>query len=163
MAIIAIVRVSRIHGVAGIDIVWEIYWQTMEGCVAVLMASITAFRSIFVSNGRRKARENKWTPSYSWVQRAKQRQKTRESKESDVREDQHHYIPRALLTGMRTFIREHGRTAEGTISTSSDTRFLDGDTEAQLSVESRPDDQQVQVSHESRVKSSLNPWHYPIR
>ena len=159
MAIIAIVRVSRIKSAAGIDLVWEIYWQTMEGCVAVLMASITAFRSIFVSNGTQNSRENKWMPANSWIQRAKRRQK---SKESDVRENQQHSIPRALLTGMRTFIREHGRTAEGTISTSSDTRVLERDDEAQLSVESISHDQHVHVQHEWRVESSLSPWQYPI-
>ncbi|KAL9582366.1 MAG: hypothetical protein Q9203_005522 [Teloschistes exilis] len=51
MSIIAIVKASGIRTPSdSFDILWELFWQQIEACLAVLMVSITAFRSIFVSN-----------------------------------------------------------------------------------------------------------------
>lgn len=51
MSIIAIVKASGIRTPSdSFDILWELFWQQIEACVAVLMVSITAFRSIFISN-----------------------------------------------------------------------------------------------------------------
>lgn len=38
-------------GRAWLDLSWELFWQQMEGCTAVLMGSITAFRSAFNRGG----------------------------------------------------------------------------------------------------------------
>ena len=157
MAIIALIRVSRIHSVAGIDVVWEFFWQTIEGCVAVLMASITAFRTVFASHGTRDSDEKRWVPAYTWIQRAKERKWRNKSSED---EDQLPSIPRALMTGMRTFIRNHDRTAGGTTAlTNPGTCVSEMDDEAQLSVESRAQEQRVLVRREWRVESSVSDWH----
>ncbi|KAL8662683.1 MAG: hypothetical protein Q9202_004467 [Teloschistes flavicans] len=51
MSIIAIVKASGIRTPSdSFDILWELFWQQIEACVAVLMVSITAFRSLFTSN-----------------------------------------------------------------------------------------------------------------
>lgn len=51
MIIIAIVKASGIRTPSdSFDILWELFWQQIEACVAVLMVSITAFRSLFTSH-----------------------------------------------------------------------------------------------------------------
>ena len=158
MAIIALIRESRIRSAGGIDMVWSFFWRTMEGCVAVLMASITAFRTVFASHGTRDSGEKRWTPASTWLQRAKERQGRNKSSED---EDQLSSIPRALMTGLRTFIRKHDRTAGGTTTalTSPGTCTSELDDEAQLSVESRAQEpQRVLVRREWRVESSVSIW-----
>ena len=49
MTALAIIRVSEIHGPSNVDVVWEIFWQWMEAGIAVMMASVTAFRTIVQS------------------------------------------------------------------------------------------------------------------
>lgn len=104
MIVIAIVRVSglRIQKKNNIDIQWELFWQDVEATVAVIMVSITAFRSL-LSMKALKARENK---QRSWVS---YRRKLLVRKFNKVSEDetdieQLRSIPRATLTGIRTFI-----------------------------------------------------------
>ncbi len=47
MIIIAIVRISGLRIETTIlDVVWELFWQQAEAAVAVIMVSITAFRSL---------------------------------------------------------------------------------------------------------------------
>ncbi|KAL9030054.1 MAG: hypothetical protein Q9196_001790 [Gyalolechia fulgens] len=54
MIIIAIIKASGIRtSVDSFDLVWEVFWQQMEACAAVLMVSLTAFRSVFLSNKQR--------------------------------------------------------------------------------------------------------------
>lgn len=53
MMIIAIIRISgyRFHGVGirgSLDSTWAFFWLYLEACVAVIMCSITAFRSLFI-------------------------------------------------------------------------------------------------------------------
>lgn len=53
MTIIAIIRISgyRFHGVGirgSVDSTWAFFWLYLEACVAVIMSSITAFRSLFI-------------------------------------------------------------------------------------------------------------------
>ncbi|KAL8699566.1 MAG: hypothetical protein Q9201_005933 [Fulgogasparrea decipioides] len=63
MVIVAIVKASGIRtSVDSFDLVWEIFWQQIEACVAVLMVSFTAFRSIFIS-GKSKANKRNDRPS----------------------------------------------------------------------------------------------------
>lgn len=51
MVIIAIIKASGIRtSVGSFNLVWELFWQQVEACAAVLMVSFTAFRSIFLSN-----------------------------------------------------------------------------------------------------------------
>ena len=52
MILIAIIRISGLRAGNSIDVAWEIFWQFMEACIAVLMVSLTAFRSLFVLHDR---------------------------------------------------------------------------------------------------------------
>lgn len=52
MIITAIVQISGIHTPAkNFDATWGIFWQFMEACIAVIMVSLTTFRSLFVAHG----------------------------------------------------------------------------------------------------------------
>lgn len=53
MTLIAIIRISgyRINGIGlsgSIDSTWAFFWLYLEACIAVIMASTTAFRSFFI-------------------------------------------------------------------------------------------------------------------
>ena len=121
------IRTGRV--IDSTDSVWETYWQFIAAEIALTMTAATAFRTMFVSRaaeGRRVARaapeldqKGFWyTKSqkllhsilstrswYSWTSR----------KSSGTRDDRHgdwegkpmtlrQEVPRATLTGMRTFI-----------------------------------------------------------
>lgn len=111
MAVVAIIRVSKIHGAENVDVVWEIFWQYMKGSIAVLMASVTTFRALFVDQQRqpREPQEKKRTPSYSWPERIKGK-RSASNVETRYRLDLSS-LPRATLTSMRTFIRRNNRSA----------------------------------------------------
>lgn len=132
MVVIAVVRMSRISGSDGVA-VWQTLWQTLEGCVALLMASITAFRTIFMS--QENAGQKRWTPSSSWIQRAQQR---KTSKEGDVwGGDQLPSIARATFARMNVYVRGRHGTAEGNTSLDCETGSSETEVETPLSVKSR--------------------------
>jgi hypothetical protein len=137
MIVLAIVRMCRIsYSGRGTDPIWQIFWQTLESCVALLMASITAFRTIFGEPGQKR-----WEPSYSWIQRAKQRQT---SKEGDPwHTDQLPIIPEATFANMKMPVRGQQRTAEGSATPGSETRPSNSEDEPSLSVKGGQQDQNV--------------------
>ena len=104
MIVIAIVRLSglRTQG-ATLDLVWKRFWQQVEGCVAVLMVSLTACYAFFmgdVSNSR-DAEVRLWHyPQASILHQI------RFIGDSNGRLPT---IPSATLTGMRTVIRGEQR------------------------------------------------------
>lgn len=58
MVIVAIIKASGIRtSVDSFDLVWEVFWQQIEACTAVLMVSFTAFRSVFISNKSKAGRK----------------------------------------------------------------------------------------------------------
>ena len=62
MIVIALIYISRIRtSVDSFNLVWILFWQQAGACAAVVMVSITAFRSIFISN-KRKADKTKAEP-----------------------------------------------------------------------------------------------------
>ena len=101
MAIIAFIRSASIRSDAVWDTSWILFWQHIEACNAVIMVSLTAFRSFFVSgvsSTRRARRAREWySPSFTGRRRPK----------DDLlrREIDMPTIPSATLTGMRTFLR----------------------------------------------------------
>lgn len=107
MIIIAIVRISSIrlpdHAT---DIVWAIFWQQVEACTAVIMVSLSAFRSFFVTHESRlckdRIRNRHWYMSKKKASAWRRKMLQSESEEMD-----HHLpqIPRATMTGMSTVIR----------------------------------------------------------
>lgn len=128
MATIAIIRVSGFTiGSAShtqvYDLTWQLYWQYMEGCVACIMASVAAFRSLFVASSSREAKNNERRPSYSMRLRLIERIKRSRSKNSweamSGDEDQLPAIPSATLSGVKTFIRRNNRSAEITTMVSA--------------------------------------------
>lgn len=66
MIIIAIVRISGLRiEKAILDIVWELFWQQAEAAVAVIMVSITAFRSLLGIKAQQTREKN--TAKRSWT------------------------------------------------------------------------------------------------
>ena len=129
MVITAIVRMSKIF-----DVIWQALWQTLEGCVALLMTSITAFRTIFVSQEIRD-RQKHWAPSRYWLQREMER---KTSKESDVeRSGQIPSIPLATFDKMKRAFRGHLLTTAGRTTTDSEIFSTEREDETPLSVGSR--------------------------
>ena len=110
MMIIAIVRISGLRiEKAILDIVWELFWQQTEAAVAVIMVSITAFRSLLGIKAN-KTREKKMTQR-SWTL-SHHRPKVHAGffkKTTTTTHDESEFeplpsIPGANFTGMRTFI-----------------------------------------------------------
>ena len=63
MIIVAIIKASGIRtSVDSFNLVWELFWQQIEACAAVLMVSFTAFRSIFLSKKQQKLDRNNGRP-----------------------------------------------------------------------------------------------------
>ena len=64
MIVIALIYTSRIRtSVDSFNLVWKLFWQQVGACAAVIMVSLTAFRSIFVSN-KRKVDHTKAKPGF---------------------------------------------------------------------------------------------------
>ena len=62
MIIIAVIRISRVHA-SDFDI-WFLFLQQLEGCIAVLMLSLTALRTLYVS-AKKTQEQQKNKTSYS--------------------------------------------------------------------------------------------------
>ncbi len=107
MIMIAIVRVSalRIEN-PHIDGQWVLFWQDMEASVAVIMVSLTAFRSLLGIKAlkAREKREQLWF-SYRRNLLTRNFKKTSQDK-SEV--EQLPSIPGATLAGVHTFICSDG-------------------------------------------------------
>ena len=124
MAIVAIVRISGIK-LAGsaVDIVWLAFWQQQEASIAVIMVSVSAFRTLFVANpSNSPSPRSPGSPRY-WKKRILQN-RPGFSVYDGSHENEPQKIPRATLTGMRTVIQRVGMS---TVSPS------DGDFETLVS------------------------------
>ena len=121
MILVAIVRRTGLEYHGTFDTVWLFTWHHIEACVAVIMISITAFRSIYVSSLQtsraRKQQANK-KPWYSSPAAAIRRKRALDRKDDDFVAGLP-TIPSATLTGMRTFIQGGRRTGTGLQSTTS--------------------------------------------
>ena len=108
MVIVTIVRVSGLRNGSNLDPVWDFYWQVVESSIAIIMVSLTAFRSFFVQERIRRSQ-----PKKSWYHGVKQAWSSRSTGAS---EDSAHELPpiaRGHLTGLRTYIYGNGRTSQG--------------------------------------------------
>ena len=101
MIVIAFVRISgyRAHGSYGYT--WQAFWMEFEACVAIIMVSLTAFRSLFVT-AEIKSSRTKFGPWYS--SSVARLRKVRKPPASGYHTEGLPAIPTATLTGMRTFI-----------------------------------------------------------
>ena len=127
-----IIRIGGIrtgHAIKSIDSVWATYWQFVAANIAVTMTAATAFRTFFVSRSGDDQRHAQGVPDgvfketwyskslsllrsafstrlwHSWRSKNFQRDSgERNSGQDDAPLELTHRIPRATLTGMRTFI-----------------------------------------------------------
>lgn len=121
MTFTAIVRRAGLKYHGTLDTVWLFTWHHIEACVAVIMISITAFRSIYVSSqqtsrARKRLADNK--PWYSSPVAAIRRKRALDHRDEDFVAGLP-TIPSATLTGVRTFIQGGRRTGTGLRSTTS--------------------------------------------
>lgn len=161
MIITAIVQISGIHAPANtIDVVWEIFWQLMEACIAVIMVSLTAFRSLFVAHGS-GAKSPPKKPSLRKrmlnSRIAVGRKRANDSEETERLPE----VPRATLTGMRTFI--WGKRADANVMNSEGS----DDTEGSWPVEDSSADRTIRIEHDmwqksENVSSALLPCKIPL-
>jgi len=103
MVVIGLVRASGITptGDETQDVPHELFLQQLEGCVSVLMASVSAFRSLFASESQRVRRNP--PPFVMSVNRKlwnRHRNVNADGKPSNGLPS----IPSATITGLRTFI-----------------------------------------------------------
>ena len=137
--IICIVKLSGFRASTNtMDMTWEMFWHFIETCIAVIMVSSTAFRSLFVANWSGvNSPPNK--PSLrkrllTWgIVVGKKRAGGSDSKETEGLPE----IPHATLTGMRTFIRGE----------------LDDENVVKREQCGNTDDQSISVEHEIWQKS----------
>ena len=111
MIVITIVRMSKIRiGSTQTDIIWQVFWHEIEACTAVIMVSISAFRSVFVAH--KKSRQNQNNRHRVWYMSKKNLLRSALHRKKQLRSDSSEgmgplpEIPGARMTGMRTFI--HG-------------------------------------------------------
>ena len=100
MIVIACIRIVGFN-IFNHAFLWQLFWLQVEGSVAVIMVSLTAFRSVFASQGP-EARRRKARPWYSSTIAKLRRHKA--SSEGHNLGDLP-VIPTATMSGMRTFIR----------------------------------------------------------
>lgn len=138
MVIVAITKIAGMkpRGSGSVDIVWTAFWQQQECSIAVLMFSVSAFRSLFVPSPTQPPapRPQRDSPS------EKGRRPLRRHPDADLF-DTHEtnglpQIPNATITGMTTVIgsdrqseeiayqdqqphRDHGHSTEMDTSNSS--------------------------------------------
>lgn len=118
MAICAIARIAGFHYKGLEDDVWEFFWQHTEGAVAVMMASITAFRTLFVKQTNNLEVQTSRSPAetlyrrilrrFQSLARAQPAEKPTRTPASSVLKLPK--MPSPIFTGVRTFIRRNNRT-----------------------------------------------------
>lgn len=121
MTFTAAVRVSGLNDQGKFDLIWLYVWQHIEACVAVMMISLTAFRSVFIgsqSSGAQREPANK--PWYSSTVAAIRRKRALDQTDEETTLGLP-TVPSATLTGMRTFIQGGRRTGIGIHTTNSTT------------------------------------------
>ncbi|PVI03951.1 hypothetical protein DM02DRAFT_611901 [Periconia macrospinosa] len=109
MIALAITRASKMAGVVATDIPYEMFFQYLEAAVALLTASLTAFRTFFVTQRERTRYQDRMKkPSFSFRNiglRKKTYDISRDEEANGLPE-----VPGATMTGVRSFIRRNNRT-----------------------------------------------------
>lgn len=102
MIVIAIVRVTGVRVHENLDTQWSIFWGEVEAIVAVIMVSITAFRSLLGLKvlKSREAKERAWY----YYRRKLAFQKDNKKSNFNSRGNWLPAIPGATVTGIRTRI-----------------------------------------------------------
>jgi hypothetical protein len=112
MIAIAVVRgiAAGVYGTQ--DQIWSSFWVQLETSISVIMVSTMVFKTLFVVNKSPKIDKNS-PPSRTRLWR---RKKTSELPEVESG---------ATMTGMRTMIRENGRTLLGSFGKDESQRTVD--------------------------------------
>jgi hypothetical protein len=179
MVAFSITRVSHIRGASGVDVPWVFFWQFAEASVAVLMGSLTAFRTLLVAE-----REKRWSPSpagaspgqggakvgvfNTFRQRVRLLGKSRSDLESQD-EGGLPEIPGPMMTGLRTYIRRHKRDSgvktnvmvsqQSTLAGEEDPIMRTKDKEDRMMEEVR----QVAPGPAPVPRNPPFAYHYPVR
>jgi len=124
------------------DIAWRVLWQELEACIAVIMASITAFRTLLVS--RRGTEEGPRTPYSSERWYAKYYPAKRHPK-TDSHEDNNGFIklpilPPATFTGVHPQIRKKHHYE--TVDTINESEFDPEEGDYHARIRANPQDPQ---------------------
>lgn len=156
MVVVALVRISGLHIVAAdhrkvFDMTWQIYWLCMEGCIACIMASVAAFRSLFISKGATPDKKDEQRSSYSMWRRLLRKlrglrfKSSRDPKPDE--EDQLPVIPFETLSSVERFIPGSDRPIEN--STGLTVTCLRGDE----NIMGPMDRNQIYISNELNITS----------
>ncbi|ETS87116.1 hypothetical protein PFICI_00944 [Pestalotiopsis fici W106-1] len=120
MAICAIIRIAGFHYKGLEDDTWEFFWQQVEGAVAVMMASITAFRTLFVKQTHNdevadhSPLGNIFHRLYMRFQSLARAQPEEKPSLNQTRPTiKFPKLPSPIFTGIRSFIRRNNRTDLG--------------------------------------------------
>lgn len=145
MVVCALTRISayRLRGV--IDLTWQIFWQHVEGSVALMMASVTTFRTAFVAVGAKRNEKKEQIPSYTVRQRLLAKLKKAVDAEGLPS------VPRATLTGVRTFIHRNNRAEEETTVMGSESDRHSEDEGKGADTESQEDARSETTLHSRQV------------
>ncbi|KAF2112886.1 hypothetical protein BDV96DRAFT_579311 [Lophiotrema nucula] len=149
MAICAIARIAGFHYKGVEDDTWEFFWQHAEGAVAVMMASITAFRTLFVKPTDHEDITTPRSPVENLFYRFFRRFQSLARAKPDEKPSSNPSapstsifrlpkIPSPVFTGMRSFIRKNNRTEMSSASFGtlhSDVDAVDVDYHAALRTE----------------------------
>lgn len=109
MIMVTIVRIAGIKLADGsVDIVWLAFWQQQESSIAVIMISMSAFRSLFVDSvGVTAPRKHLKYSANNWRKRLMRRALGSGGDHADAERSMGlPQVPRATLTGMSEAIRE---------------------------------------------------------
>lgn len=120
----SLVRISAIHAPPHgfFDLNWQVFWMLSEACIAVMMFSLTGFRSFFLAHAPTVGKSSKKVPLHFsigkilepkqlWTGRART-----DSEEMEAPPD----IPRATLTENETY-------GEPTVSSQIEDELEDGE------------------------------------
>lgn len=116
MTIIPIVRISGIYSSNNtFDTTWVVFWQLMEPCIAVIVVSLTALRTLLVAHAGSGTKPPRHKPSLRKrllsLKTVFERERAGENDGEEM--ERLPEVPPATLTGMRTFIR--GKRAERSV------------------------------------------------
>ena len=149
MIVISIVRVSGFIIKNTFDLVWVIFWHQMEAAVAIIMVSITAFRSLLGIKVQ-KARDKNKREQYWFSNRPKLLARYfKKATPEEGKFEQLPSIPAATLTGMRTFIHGNGIWDESTAI--GITHKPEKDSPGALSHEPH----EIEVTHQDSTESDI--------
>ncbi|KAI4600650.1 hypothetical protein KJ359_012811 [Pestalotiopsis sp. 9143b] len=133
MAVCAVIRIAGFHYKGLEDDTWEFFWQQVEGAVAVMMASITAFRTLFVrqTNNDKVADRSPVGNLFHRLYRRFQSLAQAQPDEKPALDQSSSVIelpklPSPIFTGVRSFIRRNNRTGAGNTTFATLDSVIDG-------------------------------------